>query len=74
MVSETEITTLLRRTRAKFEARAKEDIFTALKNFNDLVPEVRKHTFPDGVERSCFALQGTIPISYKVPNLGRISK
>lgn len=72
MVSEAEIVSLLKRAKAKFEARAKEDIVSALRNFNDLVPEVRKHKFPDGMERTCFTLQGTIPITYKVR--GQLSK
>jgi ESCRT-I complex subunit TSG101 len=65
MVSESEIMSMLKRAKARYDVRAKEDVVNALKNFTDLLPDVRKHKFPDGQEKLCFMLHGTVPIHYK---------
>lgn len=73
MAQQALVSSLCRKVRFKFEARAKEDILATLENFRDLQPEVRKHVFPDKVERMSLCLHGTIPINYKVGARGLLT-
>lgn len=66
VVSEQQLSTYIKKARLKFEDRAKSDILVALKNFTALNPSCRKHKFPDGIERECLCLHGTIPVKYRV--------
>jgi hypothetical protein len=66
VISDQQLTTYIKKARLKFEDRAKTDISLALKNFTALNPSIRKQRFPDGIERECLCLHGTIPVKYKV--------
>lgn len=65
MTTEAVLTDMIRKASLKFEQRAKEDLLAALQSFNDLVPSVKVHDFPDGQKRQTLALTGTIPVNYK---------
>jgi hypothetical protein len=66
VISEQQLSGYIRSARLKFEDRAKPDILNALQAFPALNVDCRKHKFPDGIERQCLCLHGTIPIKYKV--------
>lgn len=56
----------LKRSKAKYEDTAKNDIMTALLAFPDLAPEVESFAFPNSKRVPTFRLKGTIPVLYKV--------
>uniref|UniRef100_A0AC34QUK3 Tumor susceptibility protein 101 n=1 Tax=Panagrolaimus sp. JU765 TaxID=591449 RepID=A0AC34QUK3_9BILA len=65
MVSDENLTSLLRQTRTKFEDVAKGDIKDVLRNYKDLTPKAQLHVFPDGTRRTALCLAGTLPITFK---------
>ncbi|CAD5221840.1 unnamed protein product [Bursaphelenchus okinawaensis] len=65
MANEREIKNVAKTVRFKFSDRAVSDLTKVCQNFKDLYPRKASHKFPDGIERTVFSLDGTIPISYK---------
>lgn len=57
---------LLRKADMKFPDRAKTDIQSVLSVYKNLEPKTVDHKFTDGYTRLCLALEGTIPVTYKV--------
>lgn len=66
VITEQQLSVHIRSARLKFEDRAKPDILNALRTFPALNVDVKNHKFPDGIERPCLCLHGTIPVKYKV--------
>ena len=69
LVSPHEVQQHLTRAGAKYVDSAKQDVMTALGQFNSLKPDCETFLYPDGKRRQAFYLHGTIPVPYKVLNI-----
>jgi|UniRef100_A0AC35GDW3 ESCRT-I complex subunit TSG101 len=65
MISDDNLSSMIKQSKMIYEDKAKSDIKEALSNYTDLSPKLKYHHFPDNSRRNAICLSGTIPVTYR---------
>ena len=65
MISDENLSSMIKQSKMLYESVARNDIKEALSTYTDLTPKPKYHVFPDNSRRTAICLSGTIPVTYR---------